>query len=47
MTSLSHDIVVMSTFRSLIRHRGHHDGCRMRCRKFLPFRSTWFHRWFS
>jgi len=31
----------------LIRHRGHHDGCRMRSRKCLPFRSTWFHLWFS
>jgi len=37
----------MSTFHSLIRHRGHHDGCRMGSRKCLPFRSTWFHLWFS
>jgi len=29
MTSVGHDIVVMSTFHSLIRHRRHHDGCRM------------------
>jgi len=27
--------------------RGHHDGCRMRSRKCLPFRSTWFHLWIS
>jgi len=47
MTYLGHDIVVMSTFHSLIRHRGHHDECRMRSRKCLPFRSTWFHLWFS
>jgi len=33
---VDHDIVVMSTFHSLIRHRGHHDGCRMRSRKCLP-----------
>jgi len=26
---IGHDIVVNSTFDSLIRHRGHHDGCRM------------------
>jgi len=45
MTSVGHDIVVMSTFHSLIRHGGHHDGCRMRSRKC--FRSTWFHLWFS
>jgi len=42
MTSVGHDIV-MSTFHSLIRHRGHHDGCHMRSRKCLPFRSIWFH----
>jgi len=47
MTSVSHDIVVISTFNSLIRHSGHHDGYRMRSRKCLPFRSTWFHIWFS
>jgi len=47
MTSVGHDSVVMSTFHSLIRHRGHHDGCRMRSRIRLPFRSTWFHLWFS
>jgi len=46
MTSVGHDIVVMITFDSLIRHRGHHDGCRTRSRKYLPFRSTWFHLWF-
>jgi len=23
------------------------DGCHMRSRKCLPFRSTWFHLWFS
>jgi len=46
-TSVGHAIVVMSTFPSLIRHRGHHDGSRMRSRKCLPFRSTWFHLWFS
>jgi len=39
MTSVGHNIVVMSTFHSVIRHKGHHDGCRMR--------STWFHLWFS
>jgi len=47
MTSAGHDIVVMSTFYSLKRHRGLHDGCGMRSRKCLPFRSTWFHLWFS
>jgi len=26
MTSVGHDIVVMSTFNSLILHRWHHDG---------------------
>jgi len=40
MTSVGNDIVVMSTFRSLIRHWGHHVVCRMRSRKCLPFRST-------
>jgi len=39
MTSLGHDIVVMSTF--------HEYAWRMRSRKRLPFRSTWFHLWFS
>jgi len=34
-------------FHALIRHWGHHDGCRMRSRKCLPFQSTWFHLWFS
>jgi len=34
-------------FYSLIRHRGHHDGCRMRSRKCLPFLSTQCHLWFS
>jgi len=29
-----------------MKHRGHHDGCRMRSRKCLPFRCTWFHLWF-
>jgi len=43
MTSVGHDIVVMSTFHSLMRQRWHHDGCS----KCLPFRSTWFHPWFS
>jgi len=47
MTSVGHDIVVTSTFHSWIWHRGHHDGCRMRSRKCLPFRSTWIHLWFS
>jgi len=47
MTPVSHDIVVISTFHSLIRHRGHHDGYRIRSKKCLPFRSTWFHLWFS
>jgi len=42
MTSIGHDIVVMSTFYSLIRHSWHHDRYRMRSRKCLPFRSTWF-----
>ena len=23
-----------------------HDGCRIRCRNCLPFRSTWVHSWF-
>jgi len=46
MTSVGHDMVV-STFHSMIRHRGHRDVCRMRNRKCLPFRSTWFHLWFS
>jgi len=42
-----HAIVVMSTFHSLIRHKGH-LGCRMRSKKCLPFQSTWFHHlWFS
>jgi len=27
----------------MIRHLGLHDGCRMRCRKCLPLRSTWYH----
>jgi len=45
--SVDHDIVVMSTFLSLIRHRRHHDGCRMWSRKWLPFWSTWFNLWFS
>jgi len=46
MTSVDHDIVVRSTFNSLIRYMGHHHGCRMRSRECLPFRSTWsgFHR---
>jgi len=35
LISVGHDIVVMSTFHSLIRHRGHHDGCRRRSRKCL------------
>jgi len=47
MASVGHAIVVMSTFHSLIRHRGHRDWCRMRSRKCLPFRNTWFHLWFS
>jgi len=47
MTSVGHDIVAMSTFHSLIRYRGHHDGRRMWSRKCLPFRSTWFYPWFS
>jgi len=29
MTSVGHDIVVMSTFHSLIRHRGHYDRCQL------------------
>jgi len=37
---------VMSDFNSWIRHWRNHDGCRMRSRKCLPFRSTWFHLWF-
>jgi len=42
MTSVGHAIVVTtSTFYSLIRHRRHHDRCRMWSRKCLPFRSTW------
>jgi len=45
MTPVGHDIVVMSMFHSLIRHSWHHDGCCMRSRKCLPFRSTWFHLW--
>jgi len=45
MTSVGHDIVVMSTFHSLIRDRGHHDGCRMRSRKCFPFWSSWFYLW--
>jgi len=45
-TSVGHDIVGMSTFHSLIRHRGHHDGCCMRVRKCLPFRSNWSHLYF-
>jgi len=47
MTSVGHDIVVVSTFHYLMRHGGHHDGCRMRSGKCLPFRSAWFHLWFS
>jgi len=47
MPSVGHGSVVMSTFHSLIRHMGNHDECRMRSRKCLPFRSTWFHLWFS
>jgi len=47
MRYVGHDIVVMSTFYSLIRHRRYHDGCRMRSRKFVPFRSAWSHLWFS
>jgi len=46
MTPVGHDIVAMSTFHSLIRQRGHHDGCRMRSKKCLPFRGTWFHLFF-
>jgi len=34
MTSVGHNILVMSTFHSLIRH---HDECRMQSRKCLPF----------
>jgi len=40
LESVGHDIVVMSTFHSLMRHRGRHDGCRMLSRICLPFRST-------
>jgi len=29
--------VVRSVFHSLIRHRGYHNGCRMRSRKCSPF----------
>jgi len=47
MLSVSQDIVVVSTFHSLIRHRGHHDGCHMRRWKCLLLWSTWFHLWFS
>jgi len=47
VASVGHDIVVMSAFHSWMRHGGHHDGCRMRSRKCLPFRSTWFRLWFS
>jgi len=47
MTSVGHDVVVIGTFHSLIRHRGHHDGCHMRRRKCLRFWSTWFHLRFS
>jgi len=47
MTSVGYAIVVMSMFHSLMRHRGHHDGCLIRSRKWLPFRSTWFRLWFS
>jgi len=47
MTSVGRDIVVMGAFHSLIQHGEHHDGCRMRSGKCLPFRSTWFHVWFS
>jgi len=47
MTFVGHVFVVMSTFHSLVRHRGHHDGCRMRNKECLPFRSTRFHLWFS
>jgi len=47
MTSVDHAVNVMSTFQSLVRNRRHHDWCRMRSRKCLPFRSTWFHLWCS
>jgi len=38
--SLKHSSHVDSSVHSLIRHRGHHDRCRMLSRKCLPFRST-------
>jgi len=48
MTSVGHDIVVISTFHSLIRHRGHHDGAACGTGHSYPSRSsTWFHLWFS
>jgi len=31
LASVGHDIVAMSTFHSLVRHRGHHDGCHAAC----------------
>jgi len=47
MTFVGHGIIVIGTFHSFIRHRGHHDVCCMRSRKCLSFRITWFHLWFS
>jgi len=40
MPSVGHNIIFMSTFHSWIRHSGHHDGCCMRSREYLPFRGT-------
>jgi len=35
MTSVGHDIVVKNTFRSLMRHRGHHGGRRIQSQEML------------
>jgi len=45
MTYVRHAIVVIGTFRTT--YGGQNDGCHMRSRKCLSFRSTWFHLWFS
>jgi len=40
--SICNDIVVMSTFHSLIRQRGHYDGWCMRSRKYFPSGAPYF-----
>jgi len=47
MTSLYRLRDLVCVMYQLLWLKGHHDGCRMRSKKRLPFQSTWFHLWFS